>query len=226
MSNKHNSIKFAKMQGCRVPELYWRGRDVATLDMAQLPQHYVIRPTIGYSSKMVFLMDGDLNMMDKQTYSRSAIKEELTKALAENPLLEFLIEEFVRTEQGEYRIPDDYKFYMFNGEIACIQVINRLSPKKGYTTCYDENWNQVQNINTYYPEGASQPKPACFEEMKDHARKLSKTYGIFARIDFYATDKGAVFGEFTPTPFMGHCFTPAGEQMLVEYWDRFCKGMI
>jgi hypothetical protein len=38
------------------------------------------------------------------------------KALQNNPQLEFLIEEFMRTEAGEYRIPDDYKFYMFNGK--------------------------------------------------------------------------------------------------------------
>ena len=226
LSNKHNSMEFAKMYGCRVPERYWKGKDMNELRALELPEQYVIRPSIGASSKLVFVMNGPLNLMDKQTYTKEGLIEELSKALATDPRLEFLIEEFIRTEKGKYKIPDDYKFYMFNGEVACIQVINRLSPKDGFATYYDENWNQIESITTNYPTGTYQQAPACLKEMLGDARKLSKVYGVFARIDFYATDKGAVFGEFTPTPAMGKGFTPAGEKMLVNYWDKYCNGMI
>ena len=226
LSNKHNSMEFAKMLGCRVPATYWKGRDLKTLDFKQIPKQFVIRPSIGHGSSLVFLMNGTLNLMDKQTYTEQAILEKLSNELDKNPHLEFLIEEFVRTEKGEYKIPDDYKFFIFNGEIAGIQVINRLSPKKGYTTFYDENWNQIENFNTYYPKGTYQQPPTCLAEMIEHAKILSRAYDIFARIDFSATDKGAVFGEFTPTPFKGFLFTPAGEKMLVNYWDKYCAGKI
>lgn len=226
LSNKNNSREFAKMNGCRVAELYWKGRDLSTLDVEQLPEQFVIRPTIGYSSNLVFVMDGSYNLMDQQIYTKQDIIEKLGITLEQNTYLEFLIEEFVRTEKGEYKIPVDYKFFMFNEEIAYIFVINRLSPKKGYSTFYDENWNQLENPNTYYPKGAYQQPPACLKEMIEEAKKLSRAYGIFVRIDFYATDKGAVFGEFTPTPFLGYGFTPAGEQKLVDYWDKYCTGKI
>ena len=226
LSNKHNAREFAKMHGCRVPELYWRGRDHHRIDFGALPDRFVIRPTIGHSSGLVFLMDRRMNLMDRKTYTPENVQRILREALKQNPDLEFLVEEFLKDNSGKYRIPDDYKLYMFNGEVASIEVINRLSPKKGYSGFYDESWNQTEVLNTYYPEAAFQPPPACIEEMVGYAKKLSRAYGIFARIDFYATDKGAVFGEFTPTPSLGNGFTPAAEQTLVNYWDRYCKGMI
>lgn len=226
LSNKHNSIEFAKKYGCRVPEIYWQGNDVSKLQAQNLPDKYVIKPTIGAGSKLVFLMDGAMNLMDQQNYTFETILAKLDDAAQHDSRLEFLVQEFLKTEKGEYKIPDDYKIYLFNGEIACIQLINRLSPKKGFNTFYDEDWNQIKEINTYYAKGAYQQPPVCLSEMLDQARTLSKVYGIFVRIDFYATDKGAVFGEFTPTPFMGKSFSPAGEQMLLNYWDKYCPEMV
>ncbi|WP_345160825.1 ATP-grasp fold amidoligase family protein, partial [Pontibacter saemangeumensis] len=121
---------------------------------------------------------------------------------------------------------DDYKFYTFNGEVASIQVINRLGPAKGLTSCYDENWKLMPNVNTYYPQAETQPPPTCLHELLQQAKLLSRSYGIFVRIDFYATDKGAVFGEFTPTPFKGKFFTPEAEKSFINYWDRNCTGLI
>ncbi|MBF9252725.1 hypothetical protein I2I11_05450 [Pontibacter sp. 172403-2] len=227
LSNKYNSRQFASMHGCRVPELYWRGRDCNQIDFSSLPAHYVIRPTIGHSCKSVFLMKNGRNLMDGRSYPDAEIIKALNKALADDHYQEFLIEEFVRTEEAEYKIPNDYKFYMFNGELAFVQVINRFNRKKGFTSFYDKAWNLLENVNSIYKQAADlQVKPRCFDEMYAYAVSLSKTYEIFVRIDFYATDKGAVFGEFTPTPGLGAAFTPFGDKLLINYWDQFCKGMI
>lgn len=226
LSNKYNSREFAKMHNCQLPDLYWKGRDYKTIDFDKLPENYVIRPTIGHSSGLVFLMDNSVNLMDGKIYSKEDIKEALATALDQNIKLEFLVEEFLRTEKGEYKIPDDYKLYIFNGEVATIQVINRLGPSKGFTTCYNESWELMENVNVYYAKGNYQPPPKCLKEMVEKAKELSKSYEIFVRIDFYATDKGAVFGEFTPTPFLGTNFTPFANTLFIDYWDRFCKGKI
>ena len=82
------------------------------------------------------------------------------------------------------------------------------------------------NLTSNYPLGEVQQPPKCLSEMIECARRLSKAYEIFCRIDFYATDKGAVFGEFTPTPAVGNGFTPNGDKLLADYWDRYCKGSI
>jgi hypothetical protein len=226
LSNKYNSREFAKKFGCRVAELYWKGQDLDTIPFDQLPSHFVIRPTIGHGSALVFLMADGVNLMDKQSYSPLQIKATLAKVIENNGQAEFLIEEFIKTEAGEHQILNDFKFYMFNGEVASVQVINRLGSSKGFTNFYDEHWNQMNTLTTFYPKGKYQQPPICFPEMLEYARILSKAYGIFVRIDFYASNQGAVFGEFTPTPNFGNYFTPAGDKMLVEYWNRFCPGMI
>lgn len=226
LSNKFNSREFAVKHSCKVPQLYWRGRNSDSIDFDILPDQYVIRPTVGHSSGLVFLMNCSVNLMDGKTYSSEQIKEILKKALNQNIKLEFLVEEFLRTEDGVYKIPDDFKLYMFNGEVAAIQVINRLGPSKGRTLCYDESWQVMENVNTYYAKGNYQSPPKCLREMVEKAKELSKSYEIFVRIDFYATDKGAVFGEFTPTPFLGSNFTPFADRLFMDYWDKYCNDKI
>lgn len=226
LSNKYNSREFAVMHHCKVAKLYWKGRDYNSIDFDSLPDHYVIRPTVGHSSGLVFLMDNSVNLMDGTTYPKEEIRAIIAKAVKEEENTEFLIEEFLKREDGEYKIPDDYKFYMFNGQIAGIQVINRLSSSKGLNSWYNENWNEMISITSNYKQGEWQQPPKCLPEMTQYARRLSEAYKIFARIDFYATDKGAVFGEFTPTPALGNGFTQNGNTILLNYWDKYCKGMI
>ena len=226
LSNKHNAREFAKMNGCKVPDLYWKGTDIENLDFSKLPPYYVIRPTIGHSCNHVFVMNNGQNLFDKKQYSHEGIKAILKREVAKNPALEFLVEEFLQNEEGNHAILTDYKFYCFNGEIACLYAINRLSPKSGFGTFYDEHWNQLKKVQFNYPPIDNQKPPRCFKEMVETAKKLSKSYDMFVRIDLYATAKGCVFGEFTPTPSMGMNFTSFGKKLMLTYWDKYCYGYI
>lgn len=226
LSNKDNAREFAKKHGCRVPELYWRGRNTKEINFTTFPDQFVLKPTIGHSSRLVFLLHNELNLLDNLFYSRKELTEIMRKALEQNPYIEFIIEEFVRSEQGDFKIPVDYKFHTFRGEIAAINVINRFANKEGFMRAYDENWNVITELGTDFPKGPYQSPPACLEEMKMHAKELSKAYGIYVRIDFYATDKGVVLGEFTPTPSAGKYFTPEADKLLIKHWNKYCKGMI
>ncbi|TSD67382.1 hypothetical protein FFF34_008315 [Inquilinus sp. KBS0705] len=226
LSNKHNAREFAKMNGCQVPDLYWKGRNIQNLDFSALPANYVIRPTVGHSSNLVFVMADGTNLFDNKQYSPSKIVDVLSQALIANEHLEFLVEEFLRSENDQYSILTDYKFFCFNGKIATIMVINRLSPNSGFASFYDENWNEMETVQKNYPKAKTQEPPNCLGDMISNVKKLSKAYGIFVRIDFYATLKGSVFGEFTPTPSMGTKFTLYGKNQLLNYWDNYCKGLI
>lgn len=226
LSNKYNAKVFAQKLGCKVSDLYWRGSDVNQIDFNSLPDQYVIRPTIGHSSKSVFLMNKGLNLFDQKTYTPEAIRNALEQQIQQSPRLEFLIEEFLQETPGEYKVLSDYKFFCFNGEIASCQLINRTGPKAGFGSFYDEHWNPMEAVHPGYTLVPPQPAPACLEEMVDQVKKLSKAYQIFCRIDFYATTKGAVFGEFTPTPGLGQGYSSFGQNLLVAYWDKHCKGLI
>jgi hypothetical protein len=226
LSNKFNAREFAIMNGCNVPDLYWKGTDIDSFDFNTLPDHFVIRPTTGHSSNLVFVMANGTNLFDHKNYTDLQLKDILRKKVSENEHLEFLIEEFIKNEDGVYTIPLDYKFLCFNGEIASVVVIERLGPKEGLSYFYDEHWNKVDKLNFLYPANDEKQPPRCFQEMLAQAKRLSKAYGIFIRLDFYATDKGPVFGEFTPTPSLGRDFTPFGKKLLLDYWDKYCYGLI
>lgn len=227
LNNKSNSREFAKKLGCKVPDLYWKGNAPDNIKFDQFPRNYVVRPTLGTNSRMVFLIKNGINLFDGLAYSPNDIIGKIKKANQENVPQDYLVEEFLPRENGEIAIHDDFKFYMFNGEIACIQLINRFSPKSGTVRYYNEDWQILPNLKkSSYEEGVYQDPPHCFEEMKSFAKILSKAYVLFVRIDFYATGKGAVFGEFAATPSHGIGYTPSGSKYLINYWNKYCKGMI
>jgi hypothetical protein len=44
------------------------------------------------------------------------------------------------------------------------------------------------------------------------------THGTYVRVDLYATDRGCVFGEFSPTPTRGEDHSAFGEELLYSLW--------
>jgi hypothetical protein len=226
LSNKYNAKQFAEKLGCNVANLYWKGSNPDDINFKSLPEHYVIRPTIGHSSRQVFIMNKGFNLFDQKFYTPEVIRSLLKESIKENSHNEFLIEEFLQEEPGAYKILNDYKFFCFNGEIASCQLINRTGPKAGFGSFYDENWNPMTAVHPGYPLVQSQPKPDCLEQMIAHVKALSRAYEIFVRIDFYATEKGAVFGEFTPTPGLGNGYSRYGQRLLISYWDKYCNRLV
>ncbi|QNL51645.1 hypothetical protein H8S90_08765 [Olivibacter sp. SDN3] len=228
LSNKLNAKEFAQLNGCKTSELYWKGRNVEKIDFSTLPAQYVIRPTRGSGCTGVFLMNDGLNLLDNKRYSPEEIVLLLRACVSEFPNQHILVEEFLQNEAGEYLIPVDYKFYCFNGKIAGISVINRFGNHGGTRSFFNEDWIPMKPLLFSFPYDniSEQAKPKCFDEMVEQVKKLSKIYGIFVRIDFYATSKGAVFGEFTPTPGLGMGFTKFGQKLFTAYWDQYCKGQI
>lgn len=128
--------------------------------------------------------------MDGSTYSNEDIKKALSTALSENIKSEFLFEEFLRTEERKYRIPDDYKLYMFNGEVAAIHVINRLNASKGLNTWYDEHWNPVKSLTLNYQPGQLKQPPKCLPKIIEGARRLSKHMKYFQGLIFTPLIRG------------------------------------
>jgi hypothetical protein len=196
------------------------------LDWASLPKQYVIRSTFGRSCRGVYVMREGVNLMDRKPYTPGELRAALAVDKQMNPGVEFLFEQFVRSETAGYGIQKDYKLFTFAGEIACIQVTRRSGPNAGTSRTFDVAWKPLPQIDGGYPPGPAEDPPACFEEMLARARVLSQSYGIFVRLDFYATDDGAVFGEFAPTPGNGRGFTDYGDRRMVDFWDRYCPGLI
>ena len=187
----------------------------------ELPNSYVIKTSVGYSANQVFPVKDGKNVFTEEDISVNEILDKLqTDSFVQNQNHKIIVEELVEDEFG-YKIPLDYKFYMFGDKIATILVIDRPSKnKKEQVQCfYDENWNKISiDIRPTLREEDKFHKPKFFKEMSAAARKLGNDLGIFMRIDFYTTKDGFYFGEFTPTPDGGKGFSQEGNRYLGTFW--------
>ena len=61
-------------------------------------------------------------------------------------------------------------------------------------------------------------RPDCWEEMIMAVKTIGRELGIYMRIDMFATARGAVFGEFTPTPHGGNGYSEFADKYLGSFW--------
>jgi hypothetical protein len=106
------------------------------------------------------------------------------------------IEELLKNDDGS--LPNDYKFFCFNGKVAVVQV--DLARMTSHTRILlTPEWRQIPTQYTYpLPEAVPEP-PRNLSEMISVAEKLSS--GIdFVRVDLYSVGNRVVFGELTNFP--------------------------
>ena len=229
LENKLNAKEFAKKIGCKVAELYWTGgeNEFVGLEFSNFPTNFVIKPVIGQSSEGVFIMRDGFNLFDEQKYSNEELKAAITGLFQENPKLELIIEEFLPNEEGKFEIPNDYRFYMFNGYLTFIRLDKRRKLERERVSFYTPEWSLIDHRILEFANVVHKDAPPLhLNEMIENARKLSKQYEIFVRLDFYDSSDGPVFGEFTSIPRQGRGFTTYGSRKLIAAWNLHCKGWI
>ena len=227
LSAKLSGRAYVEGLGLKVPELYWSGSDVEGLpEFSILPSKFVLKPEEGWSSKNVYCMVNGDDILTHQPLSRDDIVEHLKSDdfyLQKKP--EIMIEELLTPEDksADDVLPRDYKFYCFGEKIVLIHVALRRS-----------EINKEQNEHHYLkpnfvPFGEKVMKhrkqsktplerPDCWEEMIEAVRTIGKAVGIYMRIDMFATNRGAVFGEFTPTPHGGKGYSDVVDKYLAGFW--------
>jgi hypothetical protein len=219
LSNKWNSREFALMHGFRVPDLYWSGSDPGRIPFDSLPEHYVVRPVVGHSRRGVYVMANGVNLLDGQTYTPDQLSVAIRRGLRPLTRRRVLVEEFIRSESGDYSLPDEYKFYAFRSQLAGVLYIRRAEPAR--SLYFTENWERLPALHPAYPWPETEPlpePPRCFEELRSCAAALGRAYETFVRVDLYASDRGCIFGEFTATPAKGLGFTDFCNERFERYW--------
>lgn len=105
-----------------------------------------------------------------------------------------IAEEYVTDENN--CIPDDYKFFCFNGEPKVIQVdFDRFTEHK--RNLYTPEWKMIDG-EIHFPSDKTRfiPKPEKLDEMLHVAKCLSQ--GIpHVRVDLYCNRNQVLFGELT-----------------------------
>lgn len=219
LNNKWNAREFAQRCGYRVPALYWYGRRAGALPLDSLPTHFVIRPAWGTARKGVYVLAHDRDLLHDRVYSKDELRAQVRRDQGRISQFPILVEEFVKTETGDYALPIEYKCYTFGATVGAIQVGQRTghgARHRFYTPLWDPFADQM---STHNPPAEDIDPPRCLEDILACARTLGGAYGTFVRVDCYATDRGCVFGEFSSTPMEGLDFTAFADKYFGELWD-------
>ena len=222
LSSKWNSHEFAARHGCPVPELYWRGSSAAKLPIDTLPEHFVVRKI--YSSEMrgVLAVAHDRDLIQ----DRPIVRAEIGRLLARTRYLKrgvpIMIEQFVRAQDGEYRLPLEIKCHVFGEYVAAVQVVESKNEDLVRQRFYTTSWEPIEDrMNVGLPQDEQiRPRPHDLERLLGLARTLGAAVGTYARLDFFLSDSGWFFNECSTIPFFGLHNTPYCDALFGAAWTE------
>ena len=179
---------------------YWKSFD--EIDFDSLPKQFVLKCNHDSGSTKIITDKAALQPADfaalKKTFDKR-MQKDFSLAGREYPYKG--IERYILAEQlmVDSAHPDksieDYKFFCFNGVPKIMFVATDRS-----TDCrfdfFDMDFNHLDIQNIHPNSDKPIAKPACFEEMKQVAAKLSAGMKT-VRIDLYELNGKLYFGEFT-----------------------------
>jgi TupA-like ATPgrasp len=185
-----------------IPTL-WHGRRLPRAPQWPLP--LVVKSRHGCNQR-VFVRSGDAdwdaigNVADK--WVRTTYGSWLDEWLYSQIEPGVLVEPFVGLDG---QLPVDYKFYVFGGQLAYIQV--HLDRERHHRwIVLDRDWRRASSQTA----DSAPPKPHSFTGMIAAAEVLGRSFD-FVRVDFYDIAGTPLFGEMTFYPGSGlDRFDPVG----------------
>jgi TupA-like ATPgrasp len=187
----------AQLADVQIPRTYWCGTDLDELaSIGDFPNRWVLKPT--NTSGKVILGEGcpDVAALKRQT------RDWLPKV---SPLWRYQGEWIYSTAKpgmlleerlGGELAPEDYKFYVFHGDVALIQVDIARHSDHHQRRFYMPNWKplEIYGGEDIAPVMAA---PPSLDRMLTIASKIGAEFD-FIRVDLYDIDGGVWFGELSP----------------------------
>lgn len=208
--------------GCPVPIRYHILKNAGELRNVKLPEKCVIKYNNLSSSSGVFLKNGDtyktksgtLNNLEaviKRLESRKNVSSRAPQ-YEKDIKQKLIVEELLEPSEG--KVLWDIKAFCVKGKVQYIRMANLSNRKNAY--CYTPKYKRARIDKRDYPLNKEMSKPKYFDQVVHWANKLASKYWPrdFLRIDFYSTNRGAVFGEFTFHPNGGRSFTQEADLKL------------
>ena len=194
---------------------------VDEIDFDKLPEQFVLKCTHDSGSVLV--------CRDRSVFDRESAKAKLSKALRRNyywsnrewPYRDVKPRVIAEAclDSGDASDLLDYKCFCFHGETKILYISNDhgADPR---TDFYDMEFRRLpirmkdpNSINGY-------PKPACFDELKQLAARLSEGL-THVRVDFYYINGHIYFGEYTMYHNSGfQTITPPEWNDILGSWIR------
>ena len=222
--HEENVPRFDKIQvarkvsecGLRSAEIYHVFDDPRDFDDVGLPDIFVLKPTSLWSMHGVMLLRRHknkrkfLDLFGKRWLTIDQIRAKQCELQCiwfkhKNTPFRLNAQEMVSGENGQGKLPYDYKLYTFDGDVRLIMQVNRNTRPPAvtwflnefeifdYSTCIESKWKTIK------PSRPCLPK--CHKEIVAAAKTISKALKTpFISVDTYATPDGPVIGELTATP--------------------------
>ena len=198
-----------------LPKLYGHWDNPEMIDFDELPNEFVLKANNGCGTVKIVHDKTQLDVRGTKKLLKSWLKPYgyvggQTHYLRIQPCI--IAEELLHQDEKEKTFSPtslvDYKMWCINGEPESVWVAyNRHNVFMVNMALYDKDWKPLPHFlrdtaqETYRPD-ISIPKPECFEEMKDIARKISAPFPEL-RLDFYIINNKPYIGEMTFTSGYG-----------------------
>ncbi len=212
-----------------LPKLYWEGTDPNAIPWDTLPDGFVLKVTSGSGGNIVVHNKAELDREKAAKQLAGWLKQRYLPCYGEwlydiHPP-RIIVEELL--SDGVNFVPEDYKFFCFNGKegaVGCIALdLDRYNVHKRHI--YDEKWQYLDEVDFGFPKDPSivTPKPAQFEKMCRIAEALAKPFP-HVRVDFFVIGDRFYIGELTFFNGAGYDrITPDSYDLQMGSWIQLSK---
>jgi hypothetical protein len=223
--DKYLSYLLAKSFNWRIPKIYYAGSGV-NYDLPYLPETCCIKKCHGHSGDSVKCIKNNICVSDYCEFYCKEFTINDFHTIYDNSKV--IIEELVNDEKDEtdkkdeiletkkndksYKIPCDYRLYVFNGEIEFIFIWrwDETNFHVKQVACYDSQFNKIKDAvvapyitNNFNDSDDYIPNIKSWCTLKKYCEALKFKTDLFMRVDFYIVEEEVIFGELCKVPFNG-----------------------
>ena len=165
------------------------------IDFSKLPSNFVLKTT--HDSGGVVLINDKNNMdIDKtKNVLEKSLKNNYYYLCREWPYKN-LKHRIIAEKMITNTVPNDYKFFMFNGKMDSVMVCTNRASGHPTFRFYDKGWNRLLYQKPELEPESNVERPENYEKMIRIAEQLSENL-VHMRVDLYNIDGQIYFGELT-----------------------------
>ncbi len=195
---------------------------VEEINFEELPNKFVLKWNFGCGYNIICQNKEKLNLnvtrKKLKKWGKSKFHLYNSELHYKNIKRKIICEKFIDCENK--KLPDDYKFYCFNGKAEYVMICSARDTGNTKFYFFDRNWKLVElNKQTEMAkkEKIKIEKPKNIDDMFEYADKLSAGFP-FVRVDLYNSNGKIYFGELTFTPSAGldKGYTIKGDSILAS----------
>jgi len=227
LDKKSVAYPFVSNSGIKTPKIFIKDTKLENISLNNNWGSFVLKPEQSHSSLGVSLIYFDeinnkhINVLNNEDISLDEVLISAHKEMTDNKISDkWMLEELLLSDDGKINAIDDWKFYTFYGEIGLIMQKHKCLNGDIQYKFYDKDLNIVKNTGKYIGKiNNDLPIALHIDSMIKDAKLLSSLIPReFMRVDLFSTNKGVVFGEFTPFPGGFSMFWKSWNEQLGQLW--------